>query len=69
MTREIKFRAKIIDRDNHWVYGFLAKGPMTLENGPASHFGSGTTEEWYIIEESGLTWIIDPKTVGQSTER
>ncbi len=71
MHRTIKFRAKILEgggwnRHEKWVYGFLFKGPLTMENGPAEHFG-GDKEKWFISGDHGVVWEIDPATVGQFT--
>ncbi len=69
--RSIKFRAKILEgggwkKHEKWVYGFLFKGPLTMENGPAEHFG-GDKEKWFISGEFGVVWEIDPSTIGQFT--
>lgn len=71
MTRPIKFRAKILEgfgwkHHEKWVYGFLFKGPLTMENGPASHFGD-VYPQWCISTDSGVVWVIDIETVGQFT--
>jgi uncharacterized phage protein (TIGR01671 family) len=67
--REIKFRGRRIDNGN-WVYGQYIRTPLTDEN-------SGTTPDagWFFlsgiprhcIAQNGVTFVIDPETVGQLT--
>lgn len=58
MDREIKFRGRRVD-NGEWVYGsYVFVNDDTPE---------GFRDYYYIVDESGRQFSIDPKTVGQFT--
>ncbi|MCF8566886.1 YopX family protein [Alicyclobacillus tolerans] len=74
--REIKFRGKRIDYERwpknpelHWVYGHYFVAPLTDENSgmPAKSGWSflGGAEQMHCIEQDGVSFVVDPKTLGQ----
>lgn len=61
--REILFRGKMLDGQwvyGQWVYGSLVKQVYTPQ-------GKESLTTFWINEESGMSWKIDPNTVGQYT--
>lgn len=68
---EIKFRAKIVNRDHKWVYGYYFITPLTEENIECDikdgHFFLTGKRRHCIATEHGVVYEIDPKTLGQFT--
>lgn len=56
--REILFRGKMLD--GQWVYGSLVKQVYTPQ-------GKESLTTFWVYEESGMSWKVDPNTVGQFT--
>lgn len=56
--REILFRGKMLDAE--WVYGSLVKQVFTPQ-------GKESLTTFWIYEESGMNWKVDPNTVGKFT--
>lgn len=63
--RQIKFRAKPIDDNTRWVYGYYFKTPLTDENSGTDpsvgwFFLSDDKERHCIATEEGVVYVIDP---------
>ena len=67
MNRPIKFRAESVGEGyGQWVYGYVFKTPLTIENFGAGSFDS-PIGRWCIATEQGVVYEIDIKTLGQFT--
>ena len=62
--RQIKFRGKRKD-NGQWVYGYYFEAPLTHETGECASYLCGGRR--FLISQNGVTFDVDPDTVGQYT--